>query len=147
MAARAKNLKLSQVVDQVIDLASRIRAYWDAELPKRHPDYPLVRAGEDTGPPPPEEAELQTLLRNLPPQVVYQLILIMYLGRGDFDPADLQASFEYVPQTFGKPEWAISQMMEKAPLADYLADGLEQLRKRNVDVDNLPVKTPQTARK
>ena len=48
-------MKLSETVKEVIALAEVIRNYWDTELPKRHPDYPFVHPGEDSGPPPPEE--------------------------------------------------------------------------------------------
>ncbi len=52
-------MKLSETVSEVIALAEAIRNYWDAELPKRHPDYPFVHPGEDDGPPPPEEQKLK----------------------------------------------------------------------------------------
>jgi hypothetical protein len=61
----------------------------------------------------------------------------MYIGRGDFPPTELHDHYDYVQQTFSDPDWAISQMMEKTPLADYLADGLAKLGKFNMNVDNL----------
>ena len=130
-------VKLSEVVKEVIRLAQATREYWDTELPKRHPDYPLVHSGEDSGPPPPQEVQLQKLLTELPEDMIYKLILIMYLGRGDFSTRDLAGHFEQMKETFAKPEWAVSQMMEKAPLADYLAQGLDELSKNRVDVDKL----------
>src|SRR5438094_974080 len=65
-AWRDRAMKLSEVAEQVIRLGRAANDYWETELPKRHPDYPLVRPGEDSGPPPPEEAELRTLLNKLP---------------------------------------------------------------------------------
>src|SRR6266498_2659703 len=130
-------MKLSETAKEVIALAEAIRNYWDTELPKRHPDYPLVHPGEDSGPPPPEAKKLRDLLASLPEDAIYQLALIMHLGRGDFGTEDLAGHYEALKRTFRKPDWAASQMMEKAPLADYLADGLAELKKSGIDVDRL----------
>src|SRR5947209_17797467 len=109
------DMKLSETAKEVIALAEAIRNYWDAELPKRHPHYPFVHPGEDSGPPPPEEKRLRDLLASLPDDDVYKLALIMHLGRGDFGTEDLVGNFEALKETFGKPELAASQMVAKAP--------------------------------
>jgi hypothetical protein len=137
-------MKLSDVAQEVIRLAQARREYWDAELPKRHPDYPVIRRGEDSGPPPPQEAQLQKLLTGLPEDMIYKLILIMHLGRGDFGARDLAGGFEQMKATFPKPEWAVSQMMEKVLLADYLSEGLAKLGQAKVDVDHLRLKPAKT---
>lgn len=130
-------MKLSEAANEVIALAETIRNYWDTELPKRHPDYPFIHPGEDSGSPPPEEQKLKDLLARLPEDTVYKLALIMYLGRGDFGAADLAGRYEGLKKTFGKPDWIASQMMGKASLADYLLDGLDELKKSGIDVDHL----------
>ncbi len=137
-------MSLSTTSQEVVSLARAIRNYWDAELPKRHPDYPIVHSGEDSGPPPPEEKQLQALLMDLPEDTLYKLALIMYLGRGDFRAEDLPRQFEYLKNTFTKPEWVISQMIEKASLADYLTDGLAELKRHEIDLDHLTL-TPVSA--
>ena len=43
-------MRLSEVVREVIRLGDASRAYWDRELPKHHPHYPVIRAGEDSAP-------------------------------------------------------------------------------------------------
>ena len=83
-------------------------------------------------PQPPEEKQLRDFLSTLPEETVYQLLLIMYLGRGDIGVANLGESEETLKQMFPKPEGAISQMMGKAALADYLEDGLEMLRRAGI---------------
>lgn len=130
-------MKLSEIATEVILLADSIRAYWDKELPKRHPDYPFIKPGESSGSPPPEASQLRRLLLGLDDELVYQLILVMYLGRGDFDTRDLDGDLQQMRDTFGKPENAVAQMMDKAPLGDYLADGLEILRNEGIDVDQM----------
>lgn len=130
-------MKLSDTAKEVIRLAEAGRAYWDRELPKRHPDYPWIRSGEDSGPPPPEQKQLETFLKNLPEEQVYALLLVMYLGRGDYGTAPFEESYRGLRDAFETPELAISQMMEKRSLGEYLADGLEQLHEHGVDVDRL----------
>jgi hypothetical protein len=133
-------MNLSEAANRVIDLARKVREYYATELPKRHPNYPVVGLDEESVPPPPEEKELRAFLKTLPEEMIYQLILIMYLGRGDFGTDDLAGYYESLAGTFGVPEHAASQMMEKAPLADYLSDGLDELRKHKINVDKIPLK-------
>jgi hypothetical protein len=133
-------MKLSQATNKAIRLARKVREYYAAELPKYHPAYPLVGAAEDEPPPPPEEAELRQFLESLSPEMVYQLLLVMHLGRGDIETRDLAESFAELKPQFGSPEWAISQMVEKPALADYLSDGLQSLKESRIDADRLPVK-------
>ena len=131
----------------VIKLAEAIRDYWDAELPKRHPRYPIVRGGEDSGPPPPEKAALRTLLYSLPEEMIYGLVTIMCIGRGDFGTEDLNQSLHAVKDTFEEPEYAIAQMMEYVPLAEYLSDGMAKLKKNKINVDRMFAQTSGTPAK
>jgi hypothetical protein len=133
-------MKLSEVANRVIDLARKVRDYYATELPKRHPHYPLVGPGEETAPPPPEEKELRAFLARLSEDVIYQLVLIMYLGRGDVGTDDLAGAFQALKGTFGDAEHAASRLIRIAPLADELSDGLEELAKHKIDVDGLPLK-------
>ena len=97
---------------------------------------------------PPEEKELRDFLTTLSEDRIYPLILILYLGRGDFGTDDLARHFEGLKGTIGDPEDAASQMMMyKATLADELSDGLEELRKHKIDVDNLPLKKVKVRRR
>jgi hypothetical protein len=137
--AKKKDMKLSEVVAEVIELASAIRNYWAHELPRLHPDYPMVRPDDAAEKPPKEEKQLKALLSKMPEDIVYQLALIMYLGRGDFDVSDLAGQYEALRENFDTPSAAISQMMEKAPLADYLMEGVEELKRNRLDIDNLPL--------
>ena len=130
-------MKLTQVIENVIKLASSIRDYWNAELPKRHPAYPIIQLGEDSGPSPPEEQQLMELLSNLSAEEIYDLLLVMYLGRGDFGTSDLAANYRLISERFPTRERAISQLRGKAPLADYLTDGMAELKRNQIDLDQL----------
>lgn len=133
-------MSLSEAANRVIDLARKVREYYDAELPKRHPNYPLVDLDEEDPPPPSEEEELRAFLATLSDEMIYQLILIMHLGREDFGTDDLARSYEELKGMFGDRESAVSQMLDKSPLADYLLDGLEELRKHNINADRIALK-------
>jgi len=129
-------MNLSEAANRVIDLARKVREYYDTELPKRHPNYPLVGL-----------EELRAFLATLPEEMIYRLILLMYLGRGDFAPDELAEYYESMKPPFGGPEHAVSQMMDQAPLADYLLDGLEELRKQNINADRMPLKKGKVRKK
>jgi hypothetical protein len=132
-------MNLSEAVNRVIDLARKVNEYYTAELPKWHPNYPLVGPGEKSAPPPSEEKELRVFLSTLPEDMIRRLMLVMYLGRGDIGTEDLAEYYEALQGAFGDREQVISQMMDKA-LADCLSDGLEELLQHKINVDNLPLK-------
>ena len=139
-------MKLSEAARRVMTLARKVREYYDRELPKWYPDYPLIDPAQKGPPSPKEERELRRLLTSLPSGTIYQLVLLMYLGRGDFGPDELPGRYEALKQTFGDPEWAASQMMGKAPLAEYLSDGLLELKRHRIPVDDLPLEETHEAR-
>jgi hypothetical protein len=132
-------MRTSEAASRVIDLARKVREYYATELPKHYPNYPVIGPDEASASPPPEEKELRDFLSTLPADLLYQLMLIMYLGRGDLGAEDLAAYYEALKGTFGEPQQATAQLMDKAPLADYLLDGLEELRKHRINVDRMPL--------
>ena len=130
---------LSKAAVRVIELARKVHDYYAAELPKWHPNYPLVKEEENAPPPPPEEKQLRDFLATLSEDLIYQLIVIMYLGRGDFAAEELAGYYQALKGTLGDSAQAASQLMDKAPLADHLTDGLEELRKHGISVDKMPL--------
>ncbi|HVS40556.1 MAG TPA: DUF3775 domain-containing protein, partial [Gemmataceae bacterium] len=112
-------MKLSEAVREIIRLGDASRAYWDRELPRRHPHYPKIRAGEDSGPPPPEDAQIQALLESLPEDQLYALLLLMYVGRGDFSADHLLPAYQTMKETFPNNDLAIAQMTGHRALAEY----------------------------
>jgi hypothetical protein len=130
-------MKLSEAVREIIRLGDASRAYWDRELPRHHPHYPMVRAGEDSGPPPSEDAQIQELMKSLPEDQLYALILLMYVGRGDFSADHLPSAYQTMKDTFPSKDLAIAQMTGKGTLAEYLTDAMAEIQKRNIDLDIL----------
>ena len=133
-------MKLSAAAKKVIELAQQVRDYYEVELPKWHPQYPLVGLDEKDPPAPPAEGALKDFLHSLPEEMVYQLAAIMYLGRGDFAADHLADYYPTLKSGFHSAATVVSQMMDKAPLADYLSDGLAVLKQYKINVDRLPLK-------
>jgi hypothetical protein len=128
---------LSDAAKRVIELATAINAYWDAELPKRHPDYPLINEGEDSGPPPSEEAQLRDFLRSLPPEAVYKLYTLVELGRDYFPATKYVQNYKRLVRTTPDVDWLRLLMVDQAATADDLQDGLARLAEHHLDLDNL----------
>ena len=128
-------MKFSETLDTVIALAETIRDYWNIELPKRHPDYPWVHPGEDSGSPPPEEKILTEFLLGLPEEDIYKIALVLSVGRWQFGTDDLASHYEEMKERFGNPDEAVALLVSKASLADCLEAGLAELKKDRIDVD------------
>jgi hypothetical protein len=138
-------MKLSEIINDVITLVRKIRAYWARELPQRHPNYPLVNPGENSGPPPPEQKQLEDLLAGLPEDAIFQLALVKDLAWGNFTVDDLPKRYHKVKERYETPESAAFLLANNAGLADDLTDGLAELEKQGMDVDDLPVKATVNA--
>ena len=103
-------MKLSEVVREIICLGDASRAYWDRELPKHHPHYPVILAEERSAPPPPEDAQIQALLKSLPEDQLYAVALLTYVGRGDFRADRLIPAYRTIKETLPSKELAIAQI-------------------------------------
>ena len=131
-------MPFSDTVKRVIELATAIRDYWDAELPKRYSKYPLVQPGEEDGPPPPEEAELRDLLRSLPPDDVYKLLAISRLWWGRIPVPDFPTRWRTVVEDEAARydlDATISGMAEYSSVAEDLAEGVQLLSAAGIDLD------------
>ena len=134
-------MKTSEVVQELIRLGDASRAYWDKELPKHHPHYPVIRAGEASAPPPPEDAQIAALLKRLPEEQLYLVLLLIYVGRGDYSADRLVPAYQTIKEAFPSSDLAIAQIGGHPTLAEYLADAMEELHKRHVDLDNVKFAT------
>ncbi|MBI3469372.1 MAG: DUF3775 domain-containing protein [Planctomycetes bacterium] len=130
-------MKLSEVVGEIIRLGEASRAYWESELPKRHPHYPIIHAGEDSVSLPPEETKIQELLKSLPENQLYALMVLAYVGRGDYSADNLLTAYQNMKETFPTRDVAIAQLTGKETLAEYLTDAMDEVRKRRIDLDSL----------
>jgi hypothetical protein len=131
-------MKLSETVRAAIALAraaNQARVGEDTE-----DDSPLVIWGGDTAmmkTRTAEERRLREFLEAQPAAVVYLLIAIMYLGRGDFEAKDLLDQYTDMREMFGNPTSAVRRMFVKLPLPDYLEQGLNKLARAGIDVDKV----------
>lgn len=134
-------MKVSDAVNKVIDLAGKISNYYETELPKKYPNYPIVDLDEENFPPPPETKELNDFLATLTDETIYQLMLIASLGRNEFSVDNLAANYERLKGELGSSKQAVSEMMITAPvLAEELSDGMEELNKHAMNVNKMPLK-------
>jgi Protein of unknown function (DUF3775) len=81
--------------------------------------------------------QLREFLIGQPAGVVYLLITVMYLGRGDFGVRGVREQIKELKRALAQPDWAVRQMLEKTPLPEYLERGLKMLRGAWVDVDKI----------
>jgi len=130
-------MKLSQVIRKVIRLGDASRAYWDRELPKHHPHYPVIRPEDRSAPPPPEDAQIQALLESLPEDQLYAVALLTYVGRGDLTADDLIPAYLTIKQILPNKELAIAQITGQKTLGEYLTDAVAEIQKRHIDLDNV----------
>jgi hypothetical protein len=130
-------MRFSELVHEIIRLGDASRTYWDRELPKHHAHYPVIGAGENPVPPPPEDAQIETLLKSEPDDQLFALALLMYVGRGDFSADHLQPAYQDVKEVLASRDLAIGQLTANKALAEYLTDALDEIHKRRIDLDSL----------
>ena len=97
-------------------------------------------------PPAPQEAQLRKLLMALPEDMIYKLILIVYLSLEYFGTQALAKRFEEIKDEFGNPESAVSFLVGIGSLGYLLTEGLARLSQDKIDVDKL-LRKPARARK
>ncbi len=138
-------MKLATLASKASSLSEAIFDYWSTELPKRHPEYPVVNPGEDSGPPPPQEKKLRELLKSLPEDMLWKLALVMDLGIGRFDTRDLPGGYQALRDNFDRPSELIALMID-TPLESYLTRGMAKLKNQGIDLDKMDF-TPAKAGK
>lgn len=126
----------TEVIRELIRLGEESHAYWEKELRKRHPRYPIVQPGEDSGPQPPVDDQIQRLLKSLSETDLYIVLTLMYLGRGDFDLEHLKSGFLTMKESFPSRDAVMDQLLRKQVLSEYLADAMEEIRQGCIDVDS-----------
>ena len=132
-------MAFSDTVKRVMELADVIQKFWDVELPKRHPTYPIIGPGEEPGPPPPEEDDLRALLESLPPDDLYLLLALDELGWGVATAGDIGALQRHAREQYPDLDIIIDWIAETPVRLSFVPDGLRVLSAAGVDVDHLPV--------
>ncbi len=129
-------MKLSDELPEIIRLAKAIQAYWDVELPRRHPNYPFIEKGADDGPPPPEVAELRTLLETLSEEQIYTLLTLQYIGRTHSHLGEWERVSNNMHQAFPRHAQAIAVLLIMPLVGFFLQEALDQVEKAGLDIDN-----------
>ncbi len=130
-------MKFSEVVERVVNLSATINAYWDTELHKLHPRYPLIDDPDIPDPPPPPQAEeMRQLLRARPAEEVRKLMAIYRLGVGYFRPGE----FPGPARPDGLPEPTTDGIIDElasGDLSEFLLVGVHELRATGIDLNAL----------
>ncbi len=129
-------MKLSEDLPQIIRLAEAIQDYWEAELPKRHPNYPFIQEGADDGPPPPELAELGILLETLSEEQLYSLLTLQSIGQSPTRINKVEATFQKMHTYFPTSEQAIKALLLMPMVGQFLRKGQALIEKIGLDVDH-----------
>jgi len=136
-------MKLSEAATKSIELSAKVLEYYERELPKFHPNYPLINPDDSEPAPPPEEAELREFLEVLSPETIYQLYLIKNIGCYVYKVNEMNEHYQELLSMYPKKEWTLTILARNVTLADDLRDGIEILREAGFDVDTLPLPKPK----
>jgi hypothetical protein len=114
--------------DDVMDIAERAEIADAAERNRSDSDdFPSVAT--------PEYRALGQRLEALSRPALNELVALMWIGRGDYEPSD----WKYLVRRAGGDQGdLVGYVIEKAPLAEYLREGLAALRSptpRKVEAD------------
>lgn len=131
-------MKLSETIAGIAALSQARNEHFRVETNKRCPGQKFISGTVLAAiPPAPQGQELRRLLSAQTPAMLYLLVAIMYIGRGDFDPADLLDHYVEVSDRLVKPVLAIETLLSKGVVGDLLQRGVIELAAVGVDVDGL----------
>ena len=86
------------------------------------------------------------MLESLPVDQVYALILLTYVGCGDFSADHLMCAYRTMKEILPSKDVAIAQITGQKTLAEYLTDAMEEIQKRHIDLDSLEFASAMAAR-
>src|SRR5262249_28380297 len=81
------------------------------------------------------ERALIDYLASLPPDVLFKLRALMYAGRGDSD--DVLGLHAQLGNDLSDVDAAVSSMVEKSPLPQYLQEGLDVAVRESIELDDV----------
>jgi hypothetical protein len=135
---KAKAMKLSQLIAEVVQLNNAVMEFEHAEIQKLYPGAHAVPISVyDRIPPAPARQQLHDLVRAQSPATIYMLIVLWRLGRGDFRArSNLRKRYLEVGDSFPSVRAATGYLLGKK-LPRYLGEALRQLARAGIDVDQL----------
>jgi hypothetical protein len=79
------------------------------------------------------DMELDTFVRSLTVGVLYRLLMLVYMSKGNFETPTFLDAYEEVSRRFPKPHWATEELLrDPALLADWLDYGLYLFHREGV---------------
>jgi hypothetical protein len=130
-------MKLSEVIHELRQLGQARTHYWETELPKIYPRYPLIYPGEPEEVPGPDEIRMRQFAQSLPIDVLNMLEVLVDLMWRKIEPADIGSRFREYQQRYTDHSYAVNRLMRHGMLELDLEDSLEILADHGIDVDSL----------
>jgi hypothetical protein len=134
-------MKLSEIVARVCDLGTAVAEYRERMRPRSTGSGRGVIPVSQLPPPPPrlaEELELRALLGSLVVAQLNALLVIMYVGRGDWDAEDdFLDHYHHISDTFPHAAWAVDKLLSKRALVEFLRQGVAAFTRAGKNIDHL----------
>ena len=127
-------MTFSEVVARVTELSAAINAYWDAELRKLHPRYPIVNPDIPDPPPPPQAEELRRFLRARPAGEVHKLLALSAAGEYLSAPEFIRRLGDYNTNPPDVND-GIEELVGMPALEEYLPEGVRRLTVAGIKLD------------
>ena len=117
-----------ETVQQIIDRAHEYQTQDSFRLPEDDEEIPLEEFAEEMGQEieDPIYQELKAAIEDLEPDQQVSLVALMWLGRGDYTLDEWQRALDRAGESWNTR--TADYLIRTPLLADFLSDGLEQLR-------------------
>jgi len=117
-----------ETVQQIIDRAHEYQTQDAFRLPEDDEEVPLEEFAEEMGQEieDPIYQELKAAIEDLEPDQQVSLVALMWLGRGDYTLDEWERALDRAGESWNTR--TADYLIRTPLLADYLSDGLEQLR-------------------
>ena len=117
--------KVAQVIVRARELEARTGAW---ELPdRRHPGEDTAEMVLEALRNDPARLALASFLQELNADELAELVALMWVGRGSFDPEEWDEALTTAREEHGSPVGATRYLLSKPLLAEHLEEGLERM--------------------
>jgi hypothetical protein len=125
--------KVAQVIVRARELEARTGAW---ELPdRRHPGEDTAEMVLEALRNDPARLALASFLQELSRDELAELVALMWVGRGSFEPAEWPEAVQTAQEEYSGVSGSVRYLLREPLLADYLEEGLDRLGYSIEDVE------------
>ncbi|WP_051929149.1 DUF3775 domain-containing protein [Thermopetrobacter sp. TC1] len=117
--------KVAQVIVRAREIDARVGA-WD-EVDRTHPDEGSAEAVLEALRNDPSRMALVSFLNEMRPEELAELVALMWIGRGSFEPEEWREAVDTALEDYALPGTCARYLLREPLLADYLEEGLERM--------------------